>query len=92
MWMTNDDPPTAVVSVTFGSMPRYSPSSSVEIPAVNRPSTSFFVSPASASAERAASACSMIAGLSGTRPIWSDSATPTMAVFPEILSTLAPSA
>ena len=33
MWMMKDDPPTAVVSVNFGSMPMYSARVRVEKPA-----------------------------------------------------------
>ena len=50
MCMMNDEPPTAVVSVYLGSIPRYSASVRVEKPAVSRPSTSLIESPASSSA------------------------------------------
>ena len=81
--MTKLDPPTLVVSVYLGWMPRYSPTSSVDTPAVNRPSTSLSCSPAFRSALRAASACSCMADLSGTTPMASDSSTPTMATLPD---------
>ena len=56
MWMMKDDPPTAVVSVNFGSMPMYSARVRVENPADSRPSTSSIDSPASSRALYAASA------------------------------------
>src|SRR5262245_7510916 len=70
-------------------MPRYSATSGVENPAVNTPSTSERLSPASSSAFSAASACSWIADRSGTWPIRSDSAAPTIATRPEIGSDIA---
>ena len=50
---------------------------------MNRPSTSFLVSPASSSALCAASAWCCSEDLLGTSPISSDSATPTMAAVLE---------
>src|SRR5437764_2348804 len=78
-------------------MPRYSAVSVGATPAVKTASTSRVVSPASPSALNAASACSCSADLLGTSPIWSDSATPTMATLPEsssepAISTLRPGA
>ena len=77
-WMTNDDPPTDVPSMNFGSMPRYSPSWRIEGPAVKIASTSDLSMPASASAFFAASAWSVSAVLPSQMPISSDSSTPTI--------------
>src|SRR5262249_48372223 len=82
-WIRKEQPPTFVPSTTFGSIPRYSPTSAGEMFALNRPSTSLRVRPASRRALRAPSACSCSIDLSGTTPIRSDSSTPTIATLPE---------
>ena len=85
-WMTKEEPPTAVPSVYFGLMPRYSATwrlGDQPGPAVKTPSTSDISMPASARALRAASAWSWRVDLWGTMPISSDSSTPTMATRPE---------
>src|SRR5258706_15864735 len=63
-------------------MPMYSAvSDAIQRPALNTASTSVLAIPASASAFRAASACSAKADLWGSLPISSDSATPTIATL-----------
>ena len=79
-WITNDDPPTVVLSVNVGLIPMYSAVTRVEPPAVRRPSTSLLARPASSRALWAASAWCCREDLFGTVPMTSDSATPTMAI------------
>jgi len=83
-WMTNDEPPVIVLSVYFGTMPRYSQSCVLAMPptpAVKTPSTSDLSIPASRSAFRAACACIMIGVMFGTMPISSVSSAPTIATL-----------
>ena len=82
--MTNDDPPTCVLSVYFGMMPRYSASCVLAMPPtpqVKTASTSDLSMPASRSAFRAACACIMIGVMFGTMPIESVSSAPTIATL-----------
>src|SRR5213083_45845 len=83
--ITKEEPPTEVLSVYFGWMPRYSASCRVgdqpADPALKMPSTSESAMPASSREFRAASACSWRVDLWGTMPISSDSSAPTMATF-----------
>src|SRR3989304_5263864 len=70
-WITKEEPPTAVPSVYFGWMPRYSATwrlGDQPGPAGNPPSTSDMSMPASARALRAASAWSARGDLWGPRP------------------------
>src|SRR5262249_13287312 len=84
-WAMNEHPPICVPSTYRGWMPRYSAvSDAIQVPALNTASTASLSSPASASALRAASACSANADLWGSFPISSDSATPTIATRPRI--------
>src|SRR3990172_6376703 len=83
-WMTKEEPPTEVLSVYVGWMPRYSATWRLGLqpgPDVNRPSTSDMGMPASSRALRAASAWCWSVDLCGTIPISSDSSAPTMATF-----------
>src|SRR3990172_3764260 len=83
-WITKEEPPTEVLSVYVGWMPRYSATWRLGLqpgPEVNRPSTSDIGMPASSRALRAASAWCWRVDLCGTMPISSDSSAPTMATF-----------
>ena len=86
--MTKEEPPTDVLSVKLGVIPRYSAVAKEEKPAVNTPFTSDLDRPASSRAFDAASAWCCKDDLFGTVPISSDSATPTIAISRSFLKEL----
>ena len=85
MWITKEDPPTEVLSVNLGFIPMYSATSSDDQPAVKKASISVIDIPASRQALCAASECKASGDLSGTFPMESDSATPTISQLPDNL-------